>query len=141
MCYSLWYNAPAMLTAGSLEAETLPPFPRNRPALQWVHYTTSCNTQSSTPEDGRDQNPNHVEPIGIINKPLLCVELVVYIIYINYVRSNKYQIWRVVQHNYKTFFNLIKLQHLCYNVVTLFCFWQNVAVGGDNEVLCNSLTY
>ena len=36
-----------------------------------VHYTTSCNTQSSAPEDGRDHRPKHVELIGIINKPLL----------------------------------------------------------------------
>ena len=31
-----------------------------------VHYTTSCNTQSSPPDC-----PKHVELIGIINKPLL----------------------------------------------------------------------
>ena len=49
MYYSLWYNAPG------------------RPATLWVHYTTSCNTQSSAPEDGRDHRPKHVEPIGIIN--------------------------------------------------------------------------
>ena len=36
-----------------------------------MHYTTSCNTQSSAPEDGRDQRPKHVDMIGIINKPLL----------------------------------------------------------------------
>ena len=24
----------------------------HRPATSWVHYTTSCNTQSSIPEDG-----------------------------------------------------------------------------------------
>ena len=41
------------------------------PALQWVHYTTSCNTQSSPPEDGQNNCPKHVELIGIINKPLL----------------------------------------------------------------------
>jgi len=41
------------------------------PATSWVHYTTSCNTQSSAPEDGRDQRPKHVELIGFINKPLL----------------------------------------------------------------------
>ena len=57
MCYSLWYNAPTMLPAGSLEAE--------------VHYTTSCNTQSSAPVDGRNHRPKHVELIEIINKPLL----------------------------------------------------------------------
>jgi len=36
-----------------------------------VHYTTSCNTQSSSPEDGRNNRPKHVELIGSINKPLL----------------------------------------------------------------------
>ena len=32
---------------------------------------TQAVTQSSAPEDGRDQSPKHVELIGIINKPLL----------------------------------------------------------------------
>ena len=36
-----------------------------------VHYTTSCNTQSSAPEDGQINCPKHVELTGIINKPLL----------------------------------------------------------------------
>ena len=35
------------------------------------HYTTSCNTQSSAPEDGQNNRPKHVELTGIINKPLL----------------------------------------------------------------------
>ena len=48
MCYNLWYNAPTMLPA-----------------------TTSCNTQSSAPEDGPNNCPKHVELTGIINKPLL----------------------------------------------------------------------
>jgi len=42
-----------------------------RPATSWVHYTTSCNTQSSALEDGRNHRPKYVELIGIINKPLL----------------------------------------------------------------------
>ena len=54
MCYSLWYNAPTML-----------------PATSWVHYTTTCNTQSTAPEDGQNNCPKHVELTGIINKPLL----------------------------------------------------------------------
>ena len=91
MCYSLWYNPHTMLPAGSLEAEEIP-LPGNRPATSWVHYTTSCNTQSSAPEDGRYQRPKHVELIGIINKPLLLHLVSVYIIYINDTRSNKYQI-------------------------------------------------
>ena len=36
-----------------------------------MHYTTSCNTQSSVPEDGQNNCPKHVDLTGIINKPLL----------------------------------------------------------------------
>jgi len=36
-----------------------------------VHYTTSCNTQSSAPQDGQKNCPKHVELTGTINKPLL----------------------------------------------------------------------
>jgi len=43
----------------------------HRPATLWVHYTTSCNTQSSAPEDGQNNCPQHFELIGIINKSLL----------------------------------------------------------------------
>ena len=42
-----------------------------RPVTLRVYYTTSCNTQSSAPEDGRDHRSKHVELTGIINKPLL----------------------------------------------------------------------
>ena len=49
----------------------VPSLPSYRPATSWVHYTTSCNAQSSAPEDGRKYRPKHVELIGIINKPLL----------------------------------------------------------------------
>jgi len=66
----LWYNAPTMLPAGS------------RPALQWVHYTTSCNTQSSAPEDGQNNCPKHVELTGINNIPLL-LHLVGCLYYLN----------------------------------------------------------
>ena len=59
MCYSLWYNAPTMLLAGGW------------PATSWVYYNTSCNTQSSAPEDEQNNCPKHVELTGIINKPLL----------------------------------------------------------------------
>ena len=61
------------------------------PATSGVHYTTSCNTQSSAPEDVWAQHLKHVQMIGIINKLLLLHLLRVYIIYINDLRSNKYQ--------------------------------------------------
>ena len=57
-----------------------------------VHYTTSCNTQSSAPEDGRNNLPKYVELIVIVNKPLL-LHLVGCLHYcISDARSNKYQI-------------------------------------------------
>ena len=59
MSYSLWYNATTTLPTGG------------RPATSWVHYTTSCNTQSSASEDDGQNFPKHVELTGIINKPLL----------------------------------------------------------------------
>ena len=51
-----------------------------------MHYTTSCNTQSSAPEDGQNSCPRHVELTGIINKPLLlhlvgCLYYLYFIIY------------------------------------------------------------
>ena len=66
-----------MLPAGGLEA----PLPGYLPATSWVHYTTSCNTQSSAPDDGRDHRPKHVELNEIINKPLLLHLVGVYINY------------------------------------------------------------
>ena len=68
-----------------------------RPATSWVPYTTSCNTQSSAPEDGRDHLPKHVGLIGIINKPLLLHLVGVYIIYVNDTRSNKYQTYHIYE--------------------------------------------
>jgi len=75
VCYSLWYNAPTMLPAG------------RRPATSWVHYTTSCKTQSSAPEDGQNNGPKHVELTEIINKPFLlhlvgCLYYLYFIIFI-----------------------------------------------------------
>ena len=52
-----------------------------RQATLRVHYTTSCNTQSSAPEDGRNRRPKHVELIGIINR-LLLLHLFGYVCYL-----------------------------------------------------------
>jgi len=51
-----------------------------RQVTLWVLYTTSCNTQSSAPEDGQNYRPKYVELIGIINKPLL-LHIVGYLYY------------------------------------------------------------
>ena len=50
-------------------------------------YTTSCNTQSSAPEDGQNNCPKRVELTGIINKQLLlhlvgCLYYLFFIIYL-----------------------------------------------------------
>ena len=90
MFYSLWCNTPTKLRADSLEGEFVR-FQATDRQHRGCIYTTSCNTQSSAPEDGRDQRPKRVELIGIINKPLLLHLVGVYIIYINDARSNKYQ--------------------------------------------------
>ena len=58
MCYSLWYNATTMLPSV------------HRPTKSWLHFSKSCDTQSSAPEDEKINCPIHVELNGIINKPL-----------------------------------------------------------------------
>ena len=57
MCYSLWYNAPMMLSAGDRQR-------RGCIKLQAV-------IQSNVPDDGKNNYPKHVELTGIFNKPLL----------------------------------------------------------------------
>jgi hypothetical protein len=81
VCYGLWYNAPTMLPAGQ------------RPATSWVRYTTSCNTQTSAPEEGQNNYPKHVELTGII-KPLLlyligCLCYLYFIIFFIFLRLAK----------------------------------------------------
>ena len=50
------------------------------PATSWVHYIpSSCNTQSSVPEDGQNNCPKHVELTGIINNPYCCVGCLYYL--------------------------------------------------------------
>ena len=68
-----------MLPAGKLEE--VPPHAAYQPAASSVHYTTSCNTQSSDPENGRNYRPKHVELIGIINN-LLLLHLVGFLYYL-----------------------------------------------------------
>ena len=71
-----------------------------QPSTSWVHYTTSCNTQSSAHEDGQNNCPKHVELTGIINKPLL-LHLVGCLYYL-------YQWFTVKQISYTEIYLLIK---------------------------------
>ena len=56
--------------------------------------TTSCNTQSIAPEDGRDQRPKHVELTGTINKPLLLHLVGCLCYWISDARLYKHQIYK-----------------------------------------------
>ena len=65
-------------------------------ATSWVHYTTSCNTHSSAPEDGQNNCPKHVELTGIINEPLLlhlvgCLYYLYFIIFFSFRLAKQYQ--------------------------------------------------
>ena len=80
-----------------------------------MHYTTSCNTQSSAPEDGQNNRPKHVELNGIINKPLLLHPVGVYIMYNNDARSSKYQMQRYFgELLHKCEFIFIKYERACF---------------------------
>ena len=83
MCYSLWYNASTMLPAG------------HRLATSWLLCTTSCNTQSSAPEDGQNNCPKHVELTGIINMPLLlhlvgCILFIFHYIFLRLAKQSQF---------------------------------------------------
>ena len=86
---------------------SVPQLPGYLLTTSWVYYTTSCNSQSSAPADGRDHLAKHVELVGIINKPLLLHLFGVYIIYINDARSNKY-------HNKFSGTRLLRFRSTCY---------------------------
>ena len=60
--YSLWYEAPYMLTAVGLDADgPVHLHPSQRKATYEVHHPISCILQSNAPEDGHNYCPKHVE--------------------------------------------------------------------------------
>jgi len=98
------------------------PLPGYRPPTSWVHYTTSCNTQSSAPEDGSDHRPKHVELIGIIYKPLLLHLVGVYITYFKetlFILNNNNNF---SQHKY--FNHCFLFQINAYNVLSTYIYHQ-----------------
>jgi len=51
--YSVWYNAPKLLSVGGKDCSPCRRAPDQRPTTIWVHYTTRCKSHSCTPEDGQ----------------------------------------------------------------------------------------
>ena len=84
-----------------------------------MHYTTSCNTQSSAPEDGQNNCPKHVEQTGIINKPLL-LHLVgcLYYLYYFFFRLAKQSQFIPLQ-------NVVYFITLAFLVLKIFTFYIN----------------
>ena len=68
---------------------------RRPPVTSWVQNTTTCNTQSSAPEDGQNNCPKYVELTGIINKPLLlhlvgCLYYLYFIIFFRLAKQSQF---------------------------------------------------
>ena len=98
MCYSLWYNAP-----------------------------TSCNTQSSAPEDGQNNCPKHVELTGIINKPLLlhlvvCLSIlfIFHYIFLRLAKQSQFIPLQNIMYFITLAFMVCKIFVFCINDVLLF---------------------
>ena len=96
-------------------------------ATSWVHYTTSCNTQSIAPEDGQNNCPKHVELTGIINKPLL-LYLVGCLYYL-------YQWCRVKQISDNEIYLLIKyIKSVLWRVAKCLCYTEDAGCLKVNAV-------
>jgi hypothetical protein len=92
-----------MLPAGSLEAEEL-----RGPATLWVHYTTSCKHSRVLLKMGEIIARNMLSGLELLINRYFCIQLVVYIIYTNDARSNKYQIY--ILHVY--YFSVTELRYV-----------------------------
>jgi len=94
-------------------------------ATSWVHYTTSCNTQSSVLEDEQNNCPKHVELTAIINKPLLlhlvgCLYYLYFIIFFLGLRNNlNLFLYRMLCISYR-YFLVRKIFTFYINYVLLF---------------------
>jgi len=56
-----------------------PPHPGHQQVASSVLYTTSCKTQSSAPDDGRNYRPEHVELVEVINKIIIVASSLVFL--------------------------------------------------------------
>jgi len=73
--YSLWYKAPMMLPTGDQDEVELVKFHLILVTRRQHRrcFTPQAVTPSSTPEDGRNYRPKHVQLIEIINKLVIVV--------------------------------------------------------------------
>ena len=112
-----------------------------RPATSWVHYTTSCNTQSSAPEDGQNNCLKHVELTGIINKPLL-LHLVCCLYYIYVLRVFTFILYSNVKFDKKILVRVVKLFLLCVDdlIVIMYISTRNKLYFDGAQKLLSNLT-
>ena len=111
MYYSLWYNAPTMLQATG----------------------TSCNTQSSAPEDGQNNCPKDAELTGIINKLLLlhlvgCLYYLYFIIFfLRLAEQSQFIPLQIVVYFISLLFWFVKYSHF----TQMMCYYLNVHFQGQ----------
>ena len=103
------------------------------PTTSWVHYTTSCNTQSSAPEDGQNNCTKRVELTEIINKPLLlhlfdCLYYLYFIIFFwDLLNSLNLFLYRMSWILYRYVFWFVKYSHF----TIMMCCYLNVQLQGQ----------
>ena len=104
-------------------------------------YTTSCNTQSSAPEDGQNNCPKHVELTGIINKPLL-LHLVCCLYYIYVLRVFTFILYSNVKFDKKILVRVVKLFLLCVDdlIVIMYISTRNKLYFDGAQKLLSNLT-
>ena len=83
MCYSLWYNAPTMLPAGGRQH-------RGCIIPQTVTHILVLLKM------GKIISRNMLSSLELLMSHYCCIQLDVYIIYINDARSGKYQIMKYI---------------------------------------------
>ena len=91
-----------------------------------MHYTTSCNTQSSAPEDGKINFLKHAELTGIINKPLFlhlvgCLYYLYFVIFfLRHAKQSQFIPLRNIVYFITLPFLVPKISTFCINDVLLF---------------------
>ena len=101
-----------------------------------LHYSTSCNTQSSAHEDRKNNCAKHVELTGIINQPLLLhlVGCLHYLYFITFFRLAKQSQFIPLQ-NVLYFISLLFLVRKIFTFYIMMYYYLNVHFQGQRVKL------